>query len=170
MERTGVITMGGNPMTLMGPELHKGDKAPDFAACDASLAPVSLADLAGKVKVFSVTPSLDTEVCDLQAQWFNREAAKLSDDVVIVNVSMDLPFAIGRFCTARGIDKVKTISDYRTASFGENWGVLIKELRLLCRAVFVVDKENVIRYLQIVPEVTTPPDYDALTAALKEVL
>ncbi len=170
MERTGVITMGGNAMTLVGPALQVGDKAPDFSACDQSLAPVGLADLAGKVKIFSVTPSLDTGVCDLQAQWFNAEAAKLSGDVVIVNVSMDLPFAIKRFCAARGIDKVKTLSDHRCASFGENWGVLIKELRLLCRAVFVVDKDDVIRYLEIVPEVTNKPDYDALTAALKEVL
>ncbi len=170
MERSGTITMGGNAMTLVGPELKVGDKAPDFVLCDQSLAPVSLADLKGKVKVFSVTPSLDTGVCDQQAQWFNAEAAKLSDDVAIVNVSMDLPFAIKRFCAARSIDKVQVLSDHRCASFGENWGVLIKELRLLCRAVFVVDKDDVIRYVEIVPEVTHSPDYDGLMAALKEVV
>ncbi len=170
MERTNVVTMKGNPITLIGPELKVGDKAPDFVVLDKGLAPKSLKDYPGKVKVISVTPSLDTPVCDLQAQWFNEEAASLPGDVVVLNVSMDLPFALGRFCAAKGVDKVEVLSDHREGSFGTSWGLLIKELRLLCRAVAVVDSDDVLRYVQIVPEATQAPDYDALMAALKSVI
>lgn len=169
-ERKGVVTMGGNPITLVGPELKVGDKAPDFVVLDQSLKPVTLKDFAGKVKLISTTPSLDTSVCDLQVHRFNDEAASLPGDVVVLNISMDLPFAIRRFCTTGKIDKVITLSDHRDASFGQNWGVLMKELRLLARSVFVVDKDDVIRYVQVVQEATNHPDYDAALKVLKELL
>lgn len=170
MERTGIITMKGNPMTLVGPALKAGDKAPDFKVLDKSMALKTLKDYDGKFKVISVTPSLDTPVCDLQIHWFNEDAAKQPKDVVVLNISMDLPFAIKRFCTTGKIDKVITLSDHRDASFGQNWGVLMKELRLLARSVFVVDKDDVIRYVQVVPEATNHPDYDSALKALKELL
>ncbi len=168
MERTGVITFQGGPLTLIGPSLRAGDRAPGFEVLDAELKPVSLKDFAGKIKIISVTPSLDTPVCDLQLRRFNAEAANKSADTVVLNISMDLPFAISRFCTSAGIDRVSALSDHREASFGSAYGVLIKELRLLARAVFVIDKEDVIRYVEIVPEITNQPDYDrALAAAAK---
>lgn len=169
MERNNVITMKGNPLTLIGPELKVGEKAPNFTVLDKGLSPKSLSDYTGKIKVLSVTPSLDTPVCDMQAQWFNDEATSLPGDVVVINVSMDLPFAIGRFCIAKGVDKVEVLSDHRDASFGKSWGLLIKELRLLTRAVAIVDGDDVLRYMQIVPEATDAPDYDALMEALKSV-
>lgn len=166
MERTGVVTMKGRPMTLIGPELKTGQKAPDFIALDKGLAPVSLKDFGNKIKLITVTPSLDTPVCDLQARRFNSEAAKLGDSVEIINISMDLPFAIGRFCSAAGIDRVKTLSDHRDASFGNGYGVLIKEVRLLARAVFVIDAGNTIGYMEIVHEVTSSVNFEkALQAA-----
>ena len=164
------ITMKGNPMTLAGPSLVVGEKVPGFIVLDQSLQPVKMEDFKGMIKVISVTPSLDTPVCDLQAHWFNEEAAALPENVVVINISMDLPFAIRRFCIAGDIDAVKVYSDHRDASFGTGWGVLIKELRLLARAVFVVDKEDVLRYIEIVPEATNPPDYDSVLSALKQIL
>ena len=160
MERNGIITFKGTPLTLVGNELKSGDQAPDFTLLDNELNEVRLKDFIGKIKVISVTPSLDTPVCDMQARRFNEEAARLPEDTVVLNVSMDLPFAISRFCTTAGIDKVKTLSDHRDASFGTAYGVLIKELRLLTRAIVIIDKEDVIKYLEIVPEVTDQPDYD----------
>ncbi len=170
MERTGVITIFGNPITLIGPELQVGQKAPDFTVLDTELKEVRLQDFNGKTKVISVTPSLDTPVCDLQLRRFNQEAASLGDNVVVINVSMDLPFAISRFCTAAGIDKAKAYSDHRDASFGQAYGVLIKELRLLARAVFIIDKEDAVRYIEIVSEVTNHPDYDKALEALRKIL
>ena len=168
MERSGVITFQGNPLTLIGPALRAGDKAPGFSVLDGELKPVGLKDSAGKIKVISVTPSLDTPVCDLQLRRFNTEAAKMSANTEVLNISMDLPFAIARFCTGAGIDRVKALSDHREASFGAAYGVLIKELRLLARAVFVIDAGDIIRYVEIVPEITSQPDYDkALGAAAK---
>lgn len=166
MERKGVVTIKGNPLTLLGTELKIGNKAPDFAVLDGDLKEVSLKDFSDKIKVISVTPSLDTPVCDMQARRFNEEASKLPDSVVVLNISMDLPFAISRFCTTAGIDKIKAYSDHRNASFGNAYGVLIKELRLLARSIFILDKDNVIRYIEIVPEVTSHPDYDRV---IKEV-
>lgn len=160
MERNGIITFKGTPLTLVGAELKSGDQAPDFTLLDNELNEVRLKDFRGKIKVISVTPSLDTPVCDMQARRFNEEAARLPEDVVVLNVSMDLPFAISRFCATAGIDKVKTLSDHRDASFGTAYGVLIKELRLLTRSIVIIDKEDVIKYLEIVPEVTDQPDYD----------
>ncbi len=160
-ERKGIITMGGNPMTLVGNEPKIGEKAPDFTLLDGSLAPKTLKDFAGKIKVLSVAPSLDTPVCNLQLHWFNEDAVSKTDGVVVLNVTMDLPFAIKRFCATEGIENAIALSDHRDASFGLNYGVLIKELRLLARSIFIVDRDDVLRYVQIVPEQSNEPDYDA---------
>jgi len=170
MERTGIITFQGGPLTLLGPEIKPGQKAPDFTVCDANLSPVGLKDFSGKIKLISVTPSLDTPVCDLQAKRFNAEAAKLGDDVVVMNISVDLPFAIARFCAAAGIDKVKTLSDYKDLSFGTAYGVVIKELRLLSRAIFVIGREDTIAYAEYVKEITNQPDYDAALEAARKLI
>lgn len=166
-EKTGIITFKGNPMTLLGPGLKVCDAAPDFIAVDNGLAAVSLSSYAGKIKIISAVPSLDTPVCDTETRRFNQEAASLPGDTVVLTISLDLPFAQKRWCGAAGIDKVITLSDYRERSFGLGYGVLIKELLLLTRAVFVVDAANIIRYIQIVPEVTGEPDYAAAIAAAK---
>ncbi|GAB4388208.1 MAG: thiol peroxidase [Thermodesulfovibrionales bacterium] len=160
MERKGVVTARGNPVTLVGPEIKAGDKAPAFKVIDRGLKEKGLGDFKGKVKLISVTPSLDTPVCDTQARRFNEEAAKLPADVAVLNISMDLPFAIERFCAAAGINKVEALSDHRDASFGTAYGVLIKELRLLARAIFIIDGDDTVRYVQIVPETSQHPDYD----------
>jgi thioredoxin-dependent peroxiredoxin len=167
-ERAGVITMKGNPLTLLGKELKVGDPAPDFEVLDNDLTPVRLSSFKGKVCVVSAVPSLDTPVCDMETRRFNEEAGNLGPDVRILTISMDLPFAQKRWCGAAGVDKVITLSDHRDASFGTTYGVLIKELRLLGRAVFVVDREGTIRYIQIVKEVTEEPDYDAVLKAVNE--
>ena len=169
-ERTGSITFQGNPLTLMGNELNVGDKAPDFELLDNDLNPVNLSGFRGKVCVISSVPSLDTPVCDMETRRFNEEAGKLGDNVSILTVSMDLPFAQKRWCGAAGVEKVTTLSDHRDAKFGENYGVLIKELRLLARAIFVVDQEGVIQYVQLVKEVTEEPDYEAVIDALGELV
>jgi thioredoxin-dependent peroxiredoxin len=167
-ERHGAVTMRGNPVTLVGPEIKVGDKAPSFNALEALGSPITLDSLKDKAKVFNVIVSVDTPVCDAQTRRFNEEAAKLPADVEILTVSMDLPFAQKRYCGAAGIDKVKTISDYRDASFGQAYGVLIKEHRLLARAVFVVDKNNTVQYTEYVKEVTQHPNYDAALSAIKK--
>lgn len=159
-ERKGIITFQGNPLTLIGPELKVGDRAPDFVLLDGELKEFRLKDAAGMVKVISVTPSLDTPVCDMQARRFNQEASRLGPDIIVMNVSMDLPFAISRFCAAAGIERVRAFSDHREATFGNAYGVLIKELRLLARAVFIIDKKDIIQYREIVPEITDLPDFD----------
>ena len=166
-ERTGVITFKGGPLTLVGPELKVGSKAPEFTATGNGLSPVKLSDYAGKVVLISSVPSLDTHVCDIQTRRFNEEAASLGDDVVILTVSMDLPFAQARWCGAAGIDKIVTASDYAEREVGLKYGLLIKELKLLARAVFVVGKDGTVKYVQIVPEVTTEPDYAAAIKAAK---
>ena len=169
-ERTGIITFKGKPMTLLGPDVNVGDRAPDFRAVDNGLAPVTLADFKGKVKIISAVPSLDTPVCDMETRRFNQEAAKLPVDVVVLTVSLDLPFAQKRWCAAAGIDKVKTLSDYQDRSFAAAYGVLIKELKLLSRSIFVVDKGDKVRYVQHVKEVAQEPDYAAVLAAAKALL
>ncbi len=166
IERTGIITMKGRPLTLLGPDIKTGDRAPDFTAIDGELNEVSLSDYSGKIKVLSVTPSLDTQICDLQLRRFNHEAATLPGDVSVLNLSMDLPFAIARFCTTAGIDRAKALSDHRNAAFGGAYGVLIKELRLLARSIFIIDKNNIVRYREIVPELSHHPDYDKALSAL----
>jgi thiol peroxidase len=169
-ERTGIITFKGNPMTLLGSELKVGDKAPDFAAVDTTLAPVGINSHVGKIRIISAVPSLDTPVCDTETRRFNQEAAALPENVVVLTVSMDLPFAQKRWCGAAGIDRVTTLSDYRDRSFGYAYGVVIKELLLLARCIFVVDGQGIIRYIQQVPEVTSEPDYAAVIAATKALL
>jgi thiol peroxidase len=169
-ERDGLVTMKGNPITLMGTELQVGDKAPDFVAVDNDLNPVSFDSFRGKVCIVSSVPSLDTPVCDMETRRFNDEAGRLGDDVAILTISMDLPFAQKRWCGAAGVDKVQTLSDHRDAAFGQAYGVLIKGLRLLARAVFVVDKEGTIRYVELVKEIASEPDYDAVMTALKELV
>jgi thiol peroxidase len=170
MERKGIVSIRGNPLTLIGPDLKIGDNAPDFTVIDGELKEVNIKDFAGKIKFLSVTPSLDTPVCDMQARRFNQEASHLSDDVVVLNISMDLPFAISRFCTTAGIDKVKVLSDHRDASFGTAYGVLIKELRLLARSVFVIDRNDIISYKEIVPELTDIPDFISPLAMVRKLL
>ncbi len=167
-DRKGAVTFQGRPLTLTGGELAVGDPAPAAALLANDLTEVNLSDFRGKVCVLSVVPSLDTPVCDAQTRRFNAEAAALGGDVVILTVSMDLPFAQGRWCGAAGIDAVVTLSDHRDAAFGEAYGVLIPELRLLTRAVFVVDREGSIRYIQIVGEITDEPDYNAVLQAVRE--
>ena len=166
-ERTGVITFKGGPLTLIGPELSTGQDAPDFTLVTNDLATKSLADFAGKVLVLVTVPSLDTPVCDVETRRFNEEAAALGDDVVVVAVSVDLPFAQKRWCGAAGVDRVETLSDYKDHGFGEAYGLLIKELALLTRAVVVVDRTGKISNVQIVGEVTEEPDYSATLAAIK---
>jgi len=161
--------MGGNDITLVGPSLKVGEKAPDFTALDTDLLPKTLQDYEGKVKLISVVPSLDTGVCDMQTRKFNELATDFSDDVVVLTVSMDLPFAQKRWCGAAGVDRVETLSDHRWADFGEKYGVLIKELRLLNRSIFLVDKEGTIRYVELVEENHNHPDYDSAIEALKKV-
>ena len=164
------VTFKGNPVTLVGPELKVGDAAPEFTVVDTSLTPVTLATYADKIKIISAVPSLDTPVCDTETRRFNQEAAGLPGEVVLLTVSVDLPFAQKRWCGAAGIDKVITLSDYRDRSFGTAYGVLIDELKLLSRSVFVIDQKNTIRYIQHVPEVTQEPDYEAVLAAARELL
>jgi thioredoxin-dependent peroxiredoxin len=167
-ERLGATTFKGNPLTLLGHEIKVGDPAPDVEALGNDLSPVKLASYSGKVTVVSTVPSLDTAVCDVETRRFNKEAAGLGNDVAILTVSMDLPFAQGRWCGAAGIDKVRTLSDHRDAAFGNGFGVLIKELRLLARAVFVIDKKGIVRYVQLVKEMTTEPNYDEVIAVVKK--
>ena len=153
-------------MTVVGPELKTGDKAPDFQAIDDSLKPLDLAGTGSGVRIFSVVPSLDTPVCDAQTKRFNEEASKLPE-LSIYTFSMDLPFAQKRWCGAYGVDHVKMISDHRTGSFGENYGTLIKELRIESRAIFVLDADNKIRHAEYVKEVADHPDYEAALAAAR---
>ena len=166
-EYTGKITMMGNPLTLVGNELKVGDQAPDFEVLDNDLKPFNISSCRGKVCIISAIPSLDTPVCDMETRRFNEEAGKLGENVEILTISMDLPFAQKRWCGAAGVDKVVTLSDHRDATFGTAFGVLIKELRLLARAVFVLDGEGKIRYIQLVKEVTEEPDYEAVLEAVK---
>jgi thiol peroxidase len=167
-ERKGLITMKGNPLTLVGNEVRVGDAMPDCEVVGKALATVKLSSFLGKVCIISSFPSLDTSVCDIMTRRFNEEAVALGDDVVVLAISMDLPFAQDRWCIAADVKNVSMFSDHRTASFGQAFGVLIKELRLLARAVFVVDKQGIVRYKQIVDEMTNEPDYEAVLKAVKE--
>lgn len=160
-------TFKHNPVTLLGNEVKVGDKAPDFTVLANDLSPVSLKDSEGKVRLFSVVPSLDTGVCDAQTRRFNEAAAELGDNVIIYTVSMDLPFAQKRWCGAAGIDAVQTVSDHREGSFGQAYGVLIESLRLLTRSVFVVDAQGTVTYVEYVPEATDHPNYEAAIEAVK---
>lgn len=167
-ERKGLVTFGGNPVTLVGDELRVGDRMPDVVLVGNDLREVRLGSFAGKVLVLSAVASLDTSTCDIETRRFNAEAVKLGDDVRVLTVSMDLPFAQKRWCGAAGVDRVVTLSDHRDAEFGNRFGVLMKENRLLARAVFVVDRQGAVRYIQLVPEVGQEPDYEAVLAAVRE--
>jgi thioredoxin-dependent peroxiredoxin len=169
-ERTGLVVARGNPLTLLGNPVKVGDTAPGFTVVGNDMQPVDFSAYKGKLIVLSAVPSLDTPVCNAQTHKFNDEATKLGDKVVILTISMDLPFAQKRWCGAEGVDRVTTLSDYRERSFGLAYGLLIKESKLLARSVFIVDKEGKVRYEQIVKELTTEPDYADVLAALKNLL
>jgi thiol peroxidase len=158
--------MRGKPLTLLGPELKAGEKAPDFEAVTDTLQPVNLEKTGNGVRIFSVIPSLDTPVCDAQTKRFNEEASKL-DGIEIYTISMDLPFAQKRWCGQFGVDKIKMLSDHRTGSFGENYGTMIKDLRIESRAIFVLDKDGTIKHVEYVKEVADHPNYEAAFAAAK---
>ncbi len=166
-KRTGVVTFAGNPIALLGKEVKVGDKAPAFKVLDNGLGEKTLADYAGKVKVISVVPSLDTGVCDAQTRWFNQNVSKLGENVVVLTVSVDLPFAQKRWCGAAGIDQVETLSDHRDLSFGENYGFILEGLRLLTRGIVIIDKDDVVRYVEYVPEVTSAVNFEAAEEATK---
>ena len=168
--REGAVKFKGNPAALLGPELKVGERAPDFQVVDNGLQPVTLATDAGKIRLVAVVPSLDTPVCDAMTRQFNQDAAALPDSVVVYTVSVDLPFAQKRWCGNAGIDKVKTLSDYQERSFGLNYGLLLKELKLLARAVIVIDQQDKVSYVELVPEVTNEPDYTAALEAVKKLL
>ncbi len=163
------VTFEGNPLTLVGNQVKVGEAAPDFEVLANDLSPVRLSGFGGKVCVICSVPSLDTPVCDTQTRKFNEQAVSLGDDAVVLTISMDLPFAQQRWCGSANAENVQTLSDHRKAEFGNGFGVLIKELRLLARAVFVVDKQGIIRYIEIVDELTNEPDYEAALKAVKEI-
>jgi len=162
------VTFGGKPVTLVGNRCKAGEMAPVFTVIDAGLQPVSSDVFHGKVRIFSIFPSVDTPVCSLQNIRFNREASKLGDDVRARALSVPLPFAQRRFCAAEGIDRVHVFSDYKELDFGIKYGFVIDELRLLARGVVVVDKDDVVRYVEYVPEITHEPDYDKALAVVRE--
>ena len=170
MDRKNIVTMKGSPLTLTGEEVKVGQPARDFKVLDHSLVETTLSNFKDKVKLIASVPSLDTPVCDTEIKRFNDEASKLSKDLAIIFISMDLPFAQKRFCQSYDINKVKTLSDHKDADFGLKYGVLIKELRLLARAIFIIDKKDIVRYIQMVPELSHQPDYDAALAELKKIV
>jgi thiol peroxidase len=168
--RKGEVTMKGNPVDLVGPKLKAGDTAPDFAVVDEGLAAVTLKDTTGKVRLFSIVPSLDTPVCSIQTKKFSESLNALGDKFAAYTISLDLPFAMKRFCADNQIEHLKNLSDVHNHSFGEHYGVLITSLPipLLARAIFVVDPSDKIKYVEIVPEIAQEPNYDAALAAIKE--
>ena len=164
------VTMKGSPLALQGDDVEVGKAAPDFEVISNDLSEVKLSSFKGKVCIISSVPSLDTSVCDTMTRRFNEEADRLGPDAIVLTISMDLPFAQKRWCGAAGIENLQTLSDHRDAAFGKAYGLMIKDLRLLARAVFVVDKEGIIRYKQIVEELTNEPDYDSALEAAKNLL
>ena len=165
------VTMQGRPMALTGTEIKVGMPAPDFKVIDNDMLPMKFSrTYGGKVAVISAVPSLDTPVCDLETRRFNKEAEALGPDVGVLTISMDLPFAQKRWCGAAGVKNVRTYSDYQKAEFGKAWGVLLKDLRLLARAVFIVDKDGIVKYAQVVPEVASEPNYDEILNALRAMI
>lgn len=164
------VTFKNNPVTLLGKEVAVGDTAPNFTVLANDLSPITLADSKGKIRLISVVPSVDTGVCAVQTRKFNEEAASLGDDVEILTISVDLPFAQARWCAAEGIENVKTLSDHRDLSFGEAYGVVIQELRLLARSIFVVDQNDKVTYLEYVSENTNHPNYEQAIEAVKQLL
>lgn len=164
------VTFQGTPLTLTGTPVKQGDTAPEFTAINQDLSDFAFSSLKGHPTIISAVPSLDTPVCSAQTHHFNKAAEQLADDVRIVTISMDLPFAQARWCGTEGVDRITVVSDFRDASFGQAYGQLIKELRLLARAVMLVDRGGTITYIEQVPELTNEPDYDKALAALKQIL
>lgn len=164
------IKFGGDPVTIVGEEIKVGDKAPAFKATNTDLSPFNSEDYKGKVKIYSVVPSIDTGVCQIQTRTFNEEAADLGDDIVVITVSKDLPFAQDRFCAVEGIDRAMIVSDYKDGEFGKKYGFLIDELGLLTRGVIVVDKDETVKYVEYVQEVTNEPDYDKAIEEAKKLV
>ncbi|MFS0574858.1 thiol peroxidase [Sporosarcina sp. 179-K 3D1 HS] len=162
------VTFKNNPVTLLGEEVKVGDTAPDFTVLEPDLSPVTLADTNGKIRLISVIPSIDTGVCSTQTRKFNEEATSLGDDVHVLTISVDLPFAQARWCAAEGIENVQTLSDHRDLSFGQAYGVVMEELRLLARSVFVIDKDNKVTYVEYVSEGTDHPDYEKAVEAVRQ--
>lgn len=167
IERKGVITFKGNPLTLIGPEIKLGDRAPDFKLLANDLKEITLNHSKGKTRIISVVPSLDTPVCDMQTKRFNEEAGKLPSGVIVLTVSADLPFAQARWCGAANAKNIQILSDHREMAFGKAYGVWIKELRLLSRAIFIVGPDDKIQYVEYVREITQHPDYDKALHSLK---
>ena len=167
-ERTGVFAAGDNQLTLLGPAISVGQQAPNFTVSGAGLSRVTLDDYAGKVKIIASVPSLDTGVCSDETKQFSDFAKSMSDDIVVLTVSMDLPFAQARWCGANDVDNVVTASDFKSREFGDSYGVHVKENGLLARAVFVLDKDNVVRHVEYVPQIAQHPNYDAALAAANE--
>ncbi|MBL9122321.1 MAG: thiol peroxidase [Planctomycetaceae bacterium] len=172
MSRAGAVTFKGNPMTLVGDEVKVGQPAPDFVMhrFEGGMQKLTLADLKGKPSIISVVPSLDTPVCQVQTKKFNQELASYGDKINAWTVSLDLPFAMNRFCGAEGIKSLKSVSDYQDRSFGKNWGMLIDELKILARGTFVLDADGKVVYAETVKEVAQEPNYDAPLAALKSLV
>lgn len=164
------IKFGPNPVTLIGNSLPIGSKAPNFTAIDGTLKEVTLNDFKGKIKLFSIFPSIDTGVCSLQTKKFNDKATAFGEQVAFISISADLPFALKRFCGAEGITNLTSLSDHKKVDFGTKYGFLINELRLLARGVVVVDKDDVIRYVETVPEVGSEPNYDAAIEAINQLV
>lgn len=169
-ERSNIVGIKGKPLTLLGSELKVGDEAPDFEVVSNDLLPVKLSSFKGKALIVSSVPSLDTPVCDLETKRFNREAEKLGEDIGVLTISMDLPFAQKRWCGAADVKNVQTLSDHKDGSFGIAYGVLIKELRLLARAIFVIDDTGIVRYIQIVDDITNEPNYEEVLNAAKRLI
>lgn len=167
-ERKGLVTFAGTPVTLTGIEIKAGDKAPEFTCTNQGLEPVKLSSFAGKTVVIAVYPSIDTGVCQKQNHKFNEIASSM-EDVVVLSISLDLPFAQKRYCAAEGLESIVTLSDYKEREFGNKYGFLIKELALLSRGTVIIDKEGIVQLVEIVPEITTEPDYDAALACLEKI-
>jgi thiol peroxidase len=163
------IKFKGNPVTLVGRKIEIGGSAPEFTAVDNGLKPVRLSDFKNRIKIVTSFPSLDTSVCEFQVKEFEKWALSLSDDIVVLGISKDLPFAQKRFCGTNSIDRVRTLSDYNYSSFGINYGLLIKELNLLARAIIIIDKNNAVRFFHRTEDVTDTPDFDYWKKPLKDV-
>ena len=172
MSRSGAVTFKGNPLTLAGEAVAAGQQAPDFTLhyFDDGMQQITLADVRGKPTILSVVPSLDTPVCQTQTKKFNESLGEFGDRINALTVSLDLPFAMNRFCGAENITNIRSASDYQDRNFGNQWGTLIEELKILTRAIFVLDAQGKVTYVEYVPEVTDEPNYDAALAALKSLL
>lgn len=168
-KRSNIVTFKGKAVTLVGPEIRPGTAAPDFTGLSTALAPVKLSDSTGKVRIISVVPSVDTPVCDMQTRHFNEDASKLKE-VLVLSISVDLPFALAKYCAAQGIENVQTLSDHKDLDFGLKYGFVIEELRLLSRGIVVVDQAGIVRYVEYVKEVANQPDYDKAIAEAKKLL